>query len=434
MRFECVRCSKHVFSWTLPVLLLALLSPGKCDFPSFNEVVDAFQLIWQSSHDDATARPPTFKSLSKATDNPDVDLTTPEMIRREGYSSEAHVIMTEDGYLLTMHRIPGRGPAVFLQHGLLASSSDWVIPGKNKGLAFILSDLGYDVWMGNARGNTYSHGHVNYTTHDLRYWDFSWQEMAKYDLPAEINYIVRIKNASLMYIGHSMGTTMFYAMAIDRPDVAKSVKAMFSLAPIAFMNHLKSPVRILSYYLSEIQWIIRVLGEGEFLPQNWLLKFFARHGCDVNVSEEKICANTLFLICGFDASQFNYTLLPVILSHSPAGASTKTLIHYGQEIKSGNFQRYDYGKNKNLQIYNSTVPPQYDLSKVQVPVGIFWSENDWLASPIDVQRLYKSLPNKIINYKVDYPKFNHLDFLWAVDAPKLVYKKLVATMEEFRNL
>ncbi|CAB0035917.1 unnamed protein product [Trichogramma brassicae] len=367
---NCTKYSmnKHVFN---VLLLLTLLSPGKCDFPSFNEVVDTFQLIWQSSQDDATARPPTFKSLSKATDNPDVDLTTPEMIRREGYSSEAHVIMTEDGYLLTMHRIPGRGPAVFLQHGLLASSSDWVIPGKNKGLAFILSDLGYDVWMGNARGNNYSHGHVNYTTHDLRYWDFSWQEMAKYDLPAEINYIVRIKNASLMYIGHSMGTTMFYAMAIDRPDVAKSVKAMFSLAPVAFMNHLKSPVRILSYYLSEIEWIIRVLGEGEFLPQNWLLKFFARHGCDVDVSEEKICANTLFLICGFDASQFNYTLLPVILSHSPAG---------------------------------------------------------------DVQRLYKSLPNKIINYKVDYPKFNHLDFLWAVDAPKLVYKKLIATMEEFRNL
>jgi len=29
------------------------------------------------------------------------------------------------------------------------------------------------------------------------------------------------------------------------------------------------------------------------------------------------------------------TLLPVILGHGPAGSSTKTFIHYAQEIKSG---------------------------------------------------------------------------------------------------
>jgi hypothetical protein len=63
-------------------------------------------------------------------------LLQPEMIRKEGYPAESHVVQTDDGYLLTIHRIPGvsGSPAVFLQHGLLASSFDWVLTGKGKGL------------------------------------------------------------------------------------------------------------------------------------------------------------------------------------------------------------------------------------------------------------------------------------------------------------
>lgn len=58
------------------------------------------------------------------------------MIRKAGYPAEAHVTLTEDGYLLTMHRIPGKpgSPAIFLQHGLLGSSADWVVSGKGKSL------------------------------------------------------------------------------------------------------------------------------------------------------------------------------------------------------------------------------------------------------------------------------------------------------------
>ncbi|XP_011499460.1 PREDICTED: lipase 3-like [Ceratosolen solmsi marchali] len=356
------------------------------------------------------------------------------MIRKEGYPSEAHVVLTDDGYLLTIHRIPGSpgSPAVFLQHGLLASSFDWVLAGKGKSLAFILSDEGYDVWLGNARGNTYSRSHINYTTSDLQFWNFSWHEMAIYDLPAVITFITKLKNDDLIYVGHSMGTTMFYVMAIDRPEIASNVKVMFSLAPIAFMTHLKSPVRLLVPFIHEVEFISRFLGEGEFLPQNILLKFLAKYGCDINVSEEKICANTLFVICGFDKNEFNYTLLPMILSHTPAGASTKTIIHYGQEIKSGRFQRYDYGTNDNIKMYNRTTPPDYDLSKIQVPIGIFWSQNDWLASPIDVHKLFDLLPKKILNYKVNYSMFNHIDFMWAVDAPKLVYVELLSVMKTYR--
>jgi len=70
------------------------------------------------------------------------------------------------------------------------------------------------------------------------------------------------------------------------------------------------------------------------------------------------------------------------VNNDPAGTSTKTILHYVQEIESGKFRQYDYGRKRNLQIYNATEPPDYNLSKITVPIALFYADNDWLASII----------------------------------------------------
>jgi len=68
--------------------------------------------------------------------------------------------------------------------------------------------------------------------------------MGVYDLPAVVDYILNATGEQqLHYIGHSMGTTMFYVLMSERPQYNSKILAMFSLAPAAFLSHMTSPLR-----------------------------------------------------------------------------------------------------------------------------------------------------------------------------------------------
>lgn len=69
------------------------------------------------------------------------------MIMVNGFPAETHEVHTEDGFILTLHRMPGNKThgydkallPVFLQHGLLDSSADWIIRGPDDALGMLIN-------------------------------------------------------------------------------------------------------------------------------------------------------------------------------------------------------------------------------------------------------------------------------------------------------
>lgn len=176
-----------------------------------------------------------------------------------------------------------------------------------------------------------------------------------------------------------------------------------------------------------------ILGIHEFLPSNEVLTIGGQQACNDEAITQSMCSNVLFLIAGFNSEQLNETMLPVMLGHSPAGAATMQLVHYGQLVRSARFRQYDHGMISNLIEYGSIRPPKYDLSKITAPVALHYSSNDWLAEPIDVEELHRGLPNVLGKFLVPLPAFNHLDFVWGIDARSLLYNRIVNIMRLAEN-
>lgn len=130
---------------------------------------------------------------------------------------------------------------VYLQHGLIDSADTFVMNDEHKAPAFILANKGYDVWLGNIRGNRYSNAALSPQKRD--YWEFTFDELAKFDLPAAFSYIANKTGQKINYIGHSQGTLiMFIALSMKYKNVQENLANFIALGPIVYINDMDSPL------------------------------------------------------------------------------------------------------------------------------------------------------------------------------------------------
>ncbi|KAK7393824.1 hypothetical protein VNO78_22388 [Psophocarpus tetragonolobus] len=199
-----------------------------------------------------------------------VDGICQTMVETQGYTCEEHLVETKDGYVLSLQRLPsGRSgnkaskPPVLIQHGLFCDATIW-LNSPDESLGFILADNGYDVWIGNTRGTKYSRGHRSLHPSDSAYWDWSWNELANYDLPAFVNFVYNQTGQRLHYTGHSLGTLIALA-AFSQGQVLGMLRSAALLSPIAHMHQVTSPIAkvLANTFIVES---LRLLGIHEFIP------------------------------------------------------------------------------------------------------------------------------------------------------------------------
>lgn len=107
--------------------------------------------------------------------------------------------------------------------------------------AYLLSDNGYDVWLGNSRGNDHSLQHKTFSPNSKQFWNFSWHEIGFYDLPAMINAILRkTEKSRLFYVGHSQGTTALLVLLSLQPEFNQKIIQAHLMAPAVFMENIPS--------------------------------------------------------------------------------------------------------------------------------------------------------------------------------------------------
>ena len=119
-------------------------------------------------------------------------------------------------------------------------SAAWVVNDADKAPAFLLARAGFDVWLGNNRGNVYSNRHVNMTKDQKEFWDFDFEEMGLFDQPANIEHILNTTGLEKLsaYIGHSQGTSQMFIGTSMMPEYFKEKLGIFiAFAPIVRLDH-----------------------------------------------------------------------------------------------------------------------------------------------------------------------------------------------------
>ncbi|XP_074731766.1 lipase member M-like [Strix uralensis] len=385
----------------------------------------------------------------KSDASPEVSMDVGEIVRYHGYPYEEHEVVTDDGYYLTMQRIPhGRDnpgsmstsheaeaqgsslfcpspkPAVLLQHGLALEGSNWVTNLPNSSLGFILADAGYDVWIGNNRGNSWSRKHKKFEFHHQEYSSYSFHEMAMYDLPAMINYILqKTGQEQLYYVAYSQGTTTGFIAFSSIPELDRKIKMFFALAPVTTNSNVKSPI-VRVFDLPE-GMIKLIFGRTVVFDKSKILQQVISSLCSYSIFKS-LCSLVLYLPGGFTNS-LNMSRIDVYLSHYPDSTSIKNMLHWRQIYQTGEFKYYDYGSD-NMLHYNQTTPPFYELENMKAPVAAWYGGRDWLSVPEDVNITLSRITNVV--HKKYIPEFVHFDFLWSMQVYEQVYKEILELMDK----
>jgi lysosomal acid lipase/cholesteryl ester hydrolase len=105
-------------------------------------------------------------------------------------------------------------------------------------------------------------------------------------------------------------------------------------------------------------------------------------------------------------------------------------------MRSGVFSKFDYGKEKNLEVYGTELPPRYDTAFMasnirKYPTLLIRGENDYLVDSTDFKELKDILSqvssNEVLKV-IEVPEYGHLDYLWARNVQQKVIQPVLQFM------
>ena len=166
-------------------------------------------------------------------------------ISKLGLNLEEGTVITEDRYINTIWILTSKDPnnrngkSIILQHGLIDGGFTFLILEQDC-LPKKLCEEGYTVYIPYMRGTQFSRSHLDYDSGlNSHYWDFSFDQLAEFDLPANINYVKKRDGVDKVYfLGHSQGTLIFFLAYMNDPEfMENNVAKYISLGTVPNVNN-----------------------------------------------------------------------------------------------------------------------------------------------------------------------------------------------------
>ncbi|KAL2426464.1 putative lipase C16A3.12c [Exophiala dermatitidis] len=366
-----------------------------------------------------------------------------ELCASWGYYAEEHIVQTGDGYLLGVHRLPFRKgeeetgvrvnagpdsikkPVVYLHHGLLMNSEVWVcITEEERCLPFVLASQGYDVWLGNNRGNKYSKKSTRSSPTSPEFWNFSIDEFAFHDIPNTIDYVLNTTSqTSLSYIGFSQGTAQAFASLSIHPGLNDKVNLFVALAPAMAPAGLSNGI-VDSLIKTSPDVLFLAFGRKSILSSATMWQSILYPPIFVRLIDMSL--SSLFAWYGRNISlQQKLAAYPHLYSFT----STKSVVHWFQIIRNRSFQMYDDDSSSKFSIgarnrYYKVA--KFPTRNIRTPIVLVYGGSDSL---VDIRIMLKELPRHTIAAEI--PHYEHLDFLWAQDVHTQVFPHVLDALRYY---
>ncbi|GJE91342.1 triacylglycerol lipase [Phanerochaete sordida] len=355
-----------------------------------------------------------------------------------GYAFEEHVIMTKDGYLLGLHRICLRQgeqcrrmgistgkPVVYLHHGLLMNSEVWVcLTEPNRSLPFVLVELGFDVWLGNNRGNKYSKKSIHHDPNSTKFWNYSMDDFAWHDIPDSIEHILSVtKEESLSYIGFSQGSAQAFAALSIHPQLNERVNVFIALAPAMSPAGLAAPI---------VDGLVKASPTLLFLIFGRKAILSSAHGWQSILYPPLFSSainTSLRWLFNWHSHNISNTQKHAAYAHLYSFASVKSVVHWFQIMRNGKFQMYDDDVQQPLSLtrglsgVTSYAPARFPTRNIVTPIVLLYGDCDSL---VDINVMLRELPSHTL--AVPLPGYEHLDILWGQNVDEDVIPHVISAL------
>ncbi|CAL4963421.1 unnamed protein product [Urochloa decumbens] len=386
--------------------------------------------------------------------------TCEDVITELGYPFEAIKVVTSDGYVLLLERIPRHDSrkVVLLQHGILDSSMGWVSNGVVGSPAFAAYDQGYDVFLGNLRGLV-SREHIDKTISSYKYWKYSVNEHGTKDMAAIIEEIHKIKTSELgqshplleevteaqndttkkledqasqegsaedqpyklCAVCHSLGgaVMLMYVVTSRIAQKPHRLSRLVLLSPAGFHEDSNVVFSMVEKLILFVGPVLAPLIPGLYIPTRFFRMLLNKLARDFhNYPALGGLVQTLMgYVVGGDSSNWVGVLgLPHYNMDDMPGVSFHVALHLAQIKRAKKFQMYDYGSSAaNMEAYGTPEPldlgAHYGL--IDIPVDLVAGQRDRVISPSMVKKHYKLMRKSGVEVSYNEFEYAHLDFTFS---------------------